>query len=146
MSFTDFITDNGRRVNKENFIHLIRVALADGRIESSELALLHRFGRRFSLSDQEVDLLIKSETNHFYSPPYELEKRFEHLYNAVEIILVDNEISPEEKSLFTKLAITASFSDEIIPRLFDLLVEGIRENRDEEELFGKFKKARFFRS
>lgn len=146
MSFTDFITDNGKRVNKESFIHLIQVAMADGGIDSNELALLHRFGRRFSLSDHEVDVLIKAESTHFYSPPHELEKRFEHLYNAVEIILVDNQISLEEKNLFKKLAITASFSDETIPRLFDLLVEGIREDKDEQELFEKFRKARFFRS
>jgi len=146
MSFTDFITDNGKRVNKESFIHLVQVALADGEIDSKELSLLHRFGRRFSLTDQEADLLIKAESNHFYSPPYDLEKRFEHLYDAVEVILVDNQISPEEKNLFRKLAIAASFSDETIPRLFDLLVEGIRENKDEHELFEKFRKARFFRS
>jgi len=146
MSFTDFITDSGKRVNKESFIQLIQVALADGGIDSNELALLHRFGKRFSLTDQEVDLLIKAESTHIYSPPYELEKRFEHLYNAVEVILVDNQVSDTEKTLFKKLAIAASFSDETIPRLFDLLVEGIREDKDEQELFEKFRKARFFRS
>jgi len=146
MSFTDFITDNGKRVNKESFVHLIQVALADGEIDSNELALLHRFGKRFSLTDQEVDLLVKAESTHFYSPPYELEKRFEQLYNAVEIILVDNQISPGEKNLFKKLAIAASFSDETIPPLFDLLVDGIREDKDEQDLFEKFRKARFFRS
>jgi uncharacterized tellurite resistance protein B-like protein len=146
MSFTDFITDSGKRVNKESFIHLIQVALADGGIDSKELALLHRFGKRFSLTDQEVDLLIKAESDHIYSPPYELEKRFEHLYNAVEIILVDNQVSEKEKNLFRKLAVAASFSDETIPRLFDLLVEGIREDKDEHDLFEVFRKARFFRS
>ncbi len=146
MSFTDFITDSGKRVNKESFIQLIQVALADGGIDSNELTLLHRFGKRFSLTDQEVDLLISAESTHIYSPPYELEKRFEHLYNAVEVILADNQVSDTEKNLFKKLAIAASFSDETIPRLFDLLVEGIREDKDEQELFEKFRKARFFRS
>jgi len=146
MSFTDFITDSGKRVNKESFIQLIQVALADGGIDSNEPTLLHRFGKRFSLTDQEVDLLINAESTQIYSPPYELEKRFEHLYNAVEVILADNQVSDTEKNLFKKLAIAASFSDETIPRLFDLLVEGIREDKDEQELFEKFRKARFFRS
>ena len=47
MSFTDFITDNGRKINRENFIHLIQVAQADGRIDSRELVLLAQVRQPF---------------------------------------------------------------------------------------------------
>lgn len=145
MSFTDFITNNGRRINKENFIHLIQVAQADGKISKRELEMLHRYGKRFSLTDPEIDQLIKSEHSHLYSPPYELEKRFAHLYDAVQIMAVDCRISEEEKKIFRKLAIAGSFSEDVIPRLLEFLLAGIKEGSDEEELFVKFKKAGYLR-
>jgi len=146
MSFTDFIADNGRKINRENFIHLIQVAQADGRIDNRELKLLHRYGSRFSLSDPEIDELITSEHNHIYSPPYELEKRFTQLYDAVQVMNIDSHISGEEKKLFGKLAIAALFTEDVIPRLFEFILDGIREGKDEEELFEKFRKEKFLRN
>ena len=146
MSFTDFITDNGRKVNRENFIHLIQVAQADGTIDSRELAMLHKFGSRFSLSDTEIDKLIASEQSHIYSPPYDLEERFIHLYDAVSIMDTDSVISDGEKRLFGKLAVAAAFSDEVIPRLLEFILDGLREGIDEHELFEKLRKAKFLRN
>ena len=146
MSFTDFITDNGRTINKENFITLIQIAQADGSVGAAELSLLHRYGKRFSLTDPEIDKLIASELSHAYKPPYELERRFSHLYDAALIMNADAIISQEEKNLFRKMAIAGSFSEEIIPRLLDFILEGIREGLDEEELFEKFRKAKYLKN
>jgi hypothetical protein len=146
MSFTDFISDNGRKINRENFIHLIQVAQADGSIDSRELAMLHKFGSRFSLSDTEIDKLIASEQSHIYSPPYDLEERFIHLYDAVSIMNTDASISDGEKRLFGKLAVAASFTDEVIPRLLDFILDGLREGIEEQELFEKLRKAKFLRN
>jgi len=146
MSFTDFITDNGRKINRENFIHLIQVAQADGKIDSRELAMLHRFGSRFSLTDIEIDKLVASEQSHIYSPPYDLEERFIHLYDAVSIMNTDSNITDSEKRLFGKLAVAASFTDDVIPRLFDFILDGIRNGIDEHDLFEKFRKAKFLRN
>jgi len=143
MSFTDFITDNGRIINKDNFLHLIQVAQADGHVGSSELKLLHRYGRRFSLTDPEIDRLIASEQSHHYKPPYELEKRFAQLYDAVQIMNADASITDQEMKLFRKIAIAGSFTEEVIPRLFDFILEGIKEGIDEEDLFEKFRKAKY---
>jgi len=146
MSFTDFIADNGRKVNRENFIHLIQVAQADGNIDSMELTLLHKFGRRFSLSDTEIDKLIAEEQSHIYSAPYDLEERFTHLYDAVHIMNTDSSISDSERKLFDKLAVAASFTDDIIPRLLDFILDGLRNGIDEHELFEKLRKAKFLRN
>jgi len=146
MSFTDFITDNGRKINRQNFIHLIQVAQADGKIDSRELAMLHRFGSRFSLTDTEIDKLVASEQSHIYSPPYDLEERFIHLYDAVSIMNTDSNITDSEKRLFGKLAVAASFTDDVIPRLFDFILDGIRKGTDEHDLFEKFRKAKFLRN
>jgi len=87
MSFSDFITNHGKKVNKEAFINLVQVSKIDGKIQKNELELLHREGKKFGLTDPEIDHLIKIERDHQYHPPYSLEEKFEHIYNLTEMIL-----------------------------------------------------------
>jgi len=44
MNFSDFIKDNGKRVSKEHYLHLVQVSRADGKINPEELELLHKEG------------------------------------------------------------------------------------------------------
>ena len=70
MNFSDFITHHGKRVAKDAFIHLVQVSITDGKIHKDELDLLHREGKKFGLTDPEIDKLINSEKDHHYTPPY----------------------------------------------------------------------------
>jgi uncharacterized tellurite resistance protein B-like protein len=143
MNFTDFITDNGKRVNKEHFIHLIQVSEIDGKISQSEMELLHRQGKKFGLTDPEIDVLIKSEFKNHYDPPYSLHRKFDQLYNIAEMILSDREVAESEKRAVKRYAIAAGFKDKHIDRLVDLLLKGIMNNQDEDSLITEFKSLIF---
>lgn len=143
MNFSDFITNHGKRVNKEHYIHLIQVSRIDGKIAPSELELLHKEGKKFGLTDPEIDKLITAESSHPYHAPYSLHEKFEHLYNIAEMILADEIITPGEKKLIKKFAIEAGFEDKKIDSLIDLLFEGIKNKENEETLLDKFKKQLF---
>jgi hypothetical protein len=143
MNFSDFITDHGKRINKEYYIHLIQVSKIDGVLSSEELHMLHKEGRKFGLTDPEVDKLINSEIHNPYDPPYALDEKFEHLYNIAQMILADNVITPGEKKIIRKFAIEAGFEDKVIDRLLTLLFEGIVKQEDEETLLKKFKSSLF---
>jgi uncharacterized tellurite resistance protein B-like protein len=140
MDFSDFITHHGKRVNKEAFIHLVQISKTDGRINKDELELLHKEGKKFGLTDPEIDKLIESERTHNYHAPYSLEDKFEHLYNVAEMILADDKIKEEEIKMIRRFAIEAGFNDSKIDALIEILFEGVKKNIDEEELFNKFKK------
>jgi uncharacterized tellurite resistance protein B-like protein len=139
MNFSDFITDNGKRVKKEFFINLIQVVQIDGNISQSEMELLHKQGKKFGLTDPEIDILIKSEFQHHYDPPYSLHDKFDQLYNIAEMILSDEEITDSEKRAIKKYAITAGFKDKHIDGLIDLLLKGIMNNQTEDSLLSEFK-------
>ena len=109
MSFTDFITDHGRRIRKEHFIHLVQVARLDDKIQQSELELLHREGKKFGLTDPEIDEIIKSEKTHYYDPPYSLSDKFDQLYNISKMILADDIVTEAEKKMIKIYAIAAGF-------------------------------------
>jgi len=140
MSFTDYITDHGRRVNKQAFVHLIQVSKVDGKLNPEEHALLHKEGKKFGLTDPEIDKLILSEGSSHYHPPYSLAEKFEHLYNMAEMILADDVVDEKERRMIKKFAIEAGFNESQLSGLAEILIEGIRDNTDEESLFKKFKK------
>jgi len=140
MNFSDFITHHGKRVNKEAFINLVQVSRTDGKIGKEELELLHRQGRKFGLTDPEIDKLIHSERSHSYHPPYSLDEKFGHLYKIAEMILADDVVKEEELKMIRRFAIEAGFSDNSIEILLNLLFEGIRKGEDEEKLLQQFRK------
>lgn len=146
MSFSDFITPCGKKINKEHFIRLVQVSRADGKISPTELKLLHREGKKFGLTDPEIDRIIKHESRHHYDPPYSLQDKFDQLYNIVEMILSDEVITEDERKMINRYAIEAGFNDNTIPKLIELLISGIKEGKDEEILLDEFKKKHLFTS
>ena len=140
MNFSDFITDHGKRVNKEHYIHLIQVSKIDGNVSSSETEMLHKEGRKFGLTDPEIDNLIESESFDHYNTPYSLKDKFDQLYNIAELILADEVITDSEKRMMKRYAIVAGFRDELIDDLIDLLLIGVAKGDDEDKLLKEFKK------
>jgi len=140
MNFTNFITHNGKRVNREHFLHLVQVAKIDGVIQDNEYRLLHKEGRKFGLTDPEIDQFILTEDADNYHPPYALHDKFEELYNIAEMVLADEVVSESEMRMIRRYAVAAGFSDETVEGLLEILIEGVAKNEDEESLLKKFKK------
>lgn len=145
MNLSDFVMNNGRSVGRQHFLNLVQVSRADGKILGAELDILHREGRKFGLTPPEVDKLIEIEGKNHYNPPYELTEKFDHLYKVAEIILADNEVTEGERKLIWRFAIEAGFSDKTIPKLIDLLIDGIRKGEDEETLLNVFRSKYLFK-
>lgn len=141
MNFTDLITSHGKRVTKDAFIYLVQVSRVDGKIHKDELELLHKEGRKFGLTEPEIDKLIHAERDHHYHAPYALEEKFEHLYIIAEMILADDVVKEKEKNIMRRFAIEAGFEFSKIDGLLDIIIEGIKKDISEEELFKKFRKA-----
>jgi uncharacterized tellurite resistance protein B-like protein len=143
MSFSDFITDQGKKINKAYYITLIQVCRIDGKINPAEMEMLRREGRKFGLTDPEIDKLIESESSSEYHTPYSLDEKFEQLYNVAVMILADKIVTDEEKKALRRIATEAGFNDAAIESLRIILLEGITNNESEEVLLGKFKKELF---
>jgi len=143
MSFYDFVTSDGKRICKDHFINLVQVAKSDGRISDEQMKILNKEGRKFGLTNPEIDKFIKTEGERSYSPPYSLRGKFVHLYNIAEIILDDEIVAEGERKMIRKFAIEAGFSDNVIDGLLEMLFEGISKGESEEKLFREFKKKYF---
>lgn len=143
MSFSDFITDNGKRISKDNLINLIQVSQVDGIVSPLELDLIHRAGRKFGLTDPEIDELISKESNHHYDPPYSLDEKFEQLFHIAEMALADNIVTGNEMKMMKKYAIAAGFDDRVIEGLLELTLNGIRKGDEPELILKEFRNKLF---
>ena len=142
MNILEYFEHHGKKQDKEHFIDLIQIALADGIVDQTELDMLHRFGLRMGFTDIEIDCLIESTRKVDHNPPYELSKRFEQLYNIVKMIWADGVIDKNEMRLANSYATKLAFKENEIPKLLVLLINGIKEGKDEEDLFEDYKKER----
>ena len=145
MNFADFIANNGKRVCKEYYIHLVQVSRADGKIGPEELEFLHKEGRKFGLTDPEIDNLIENEKDHQYTPPYSLDGKFNHLYNIAEMILADDVVTEEERKMIRRFAIEAGFDDSMVQTIVNHLLKGIEDGKNEETLLREFRKDHLFK-
>ena len=142
MNIPDFSDHSNQKQNKEYFIQLVRVAKADNVISKSESELLHQIGNRLRFTDPEIDTLIETTGKFDYIPPYELSAHFEPVYEIVKMTLSDGLIDKNEMRLAGNFAANSGFAENEIPNLLVLLLSGIRQGRDEEDLFRQYKKEK----
>jgi len=131
-----------KRKNREYFVHLVRIAKADDVVSNNELELLVRIGKKLGFTDPEIDKLIETTGKFDYEPPIELSKRFDQLYEIVKMTLADGVIDNNELRLARGFATISGFMESEIPKLLVLLMSGIKQGIDEEDLFEIYKKEK----
>jgi uncharacterized tellurite resistance protein B-like protein len=142
INILDYSNHTIKLQNIDFFVHLISVAMADGKISSSEMGLLIQIGNRIGLTDIEIGNLIQVSKHSNYIPPHEYAKRFEQVYEIVKMTMADGIIDKNEMRLASSFAAKTGFTEEEIPQLLNLLINGIRESKDHEDLFDEYKKER----
>lgn len=142
MSHLDFFDHPQKKQNKEYFVHLVRIAKADDIMSHTELELLNRIGKSLGFTDPEIHKLIETTGKSDYNPPYELSKRFDQVYEIVKMTMADGQIEHQEMRLASAFAVKSNFNESEIPSLLDFLIHGIKEGKDEEELFEVYMRNR----
>ena len=142
MIILDHFDHQEKKQAKEHFMNLIQVAMADGIVDQKETEMLHRFGRKMGFTDPEVDNLIEAAAKSDHNPPHEFSKRFEQVYDIVKMILADGIIDENEMRLARGFATKSGFTENEVPRLLEMLINGIKQGIDEDDLFIAYKKQR----
>ena len=139
MSIVNYFDHHDKKSSKEHFLHLIQVAKSDGVVDKSESEMLHRMGKHLGFTDPEIDDLLKSKDLKINTPPYELEKRFNQLYDVVAMALADGVLYSNEINMIKRLAVASDFNDADTERVVNLLINGIKYGKSEDDLFLAFK-------
>lgn len=142
MNISEQFESHTKSQSKDHFIHLVQVALADGKIDQAEMELLFRIGVSKGLVEPEIEALIESTKKAVYQPPYELSQRFEQVYETVKMMLADGKIENAEMKLVTSFALKSGFNENEIPGILILLMDGVKKGADVDDLFEIYKKKR----
>lgn len=137
-----YFDSHAKKHNRDYFIQLLNIAKADGTISESESTLLHRLGKRLGFTDEEIEHIMANPGQSSYHAPVELAQKFEQFYDVVKMILADGIVTDEERKIASHFAVASGFQESETALLMDVLVTGIRNGVDEDDLFSEYKKKR----
>ncbi|MBI4646491.1 MAG: TerB family tellurite resistance protein [Bacteroidia bacterium] len=142
MKTLDLFDHSAKNEMKIFFVHLAEITRCDGKVDENELTLLHKIGQKFGFTDPEIDKLIQLKEKVEYIPPFELAKRFDHIYQIMRIILADGVMDECELKFVKHFAISEGFDEQQTQNLINILSEGIKNRKDEDDLFGEYRNIR----
>jgi uncharacterized tellurite resistance protein B-like protein len=142
MEIMNFSNHSILKQNLEYFVLLIRIAMSDGAICATESELLYKIGSKLGFNNIDISNLIATTEKAECIPPDEFSKRFEQVYDLVKIMLADGTINKTEVRLANGFAAKIGFNENDIPKLMLLLINGIKQGKDEKELFNSYDRKR----
>jgi len=142
MDFLIVFKTSAKKQNIDYFEQLVRIALADEIVIKAELEQLQRIGKKLGFTKKEIDKFIASSTKADFIPPNQLAKRFEQIYEIVKLMLADGIIDHTEMRLAKAFATKSGFAPDEIPKLFLLLINGIRHEQSVVELLEDYKRQK----
>jgi len=112
------------KAHKSHIMNLVQLAKADGKISKSESGLLVKIGERNGVSAEEVFEMVDASDDFFYKKPENDEQRFDQLYDLVEMMRIDGEVSPKEVEYTIEIAEKMGIRKAVAWILVQALVEG----------------------
>ncbi|WP_088340275.1 TerB family tellurite resistance protein [Robiginitalea sediminis] len=111
MPILDLYNHPEKRRNLAHFAALASLAAVDGAINPPEKEVIDRFAAKLDITPQEYKEVMKKENKYPIEAPFEMEKRYERLFDFFGIIFSDHQIDSEEMALVKKYALGLGFSD-----------------------------------
>jgi uncharacterized tellurite resistance protein B-like protein len=124
---------------KGHIKNIVHIANLDGIIDEEEQKCIEKIGKRFGITGEEIQHLIKDDSAYDYHAPIDLEERFEFLYDLMMMILADQVIDDNERKIFRYTAINMHFDHKKVDEIMNFFIEEINSKADTEKMFKDFK-------
>ena len=133
MSYADALLGGDHAKAKSHVRNLIRIAGADGNIDDQEMKLLIRIARKFELSREDVDDIMKNIDSIGFTPPANKEDRNLQLYNLGRMVMADGVKDDSEIGKINRFAIGLGYKSEIVEDLVDKVIGMIEAGSSSED-------------
>ena len=119
-----------RKREREYINQLFRVAWADGSLGQVEVQYIYSVGKKLGLQKEELEEVRDQfdPDTLSYRPPHNREMRFFMLFYLINLILVDNEVHPEELRITENIVMKLGYS----PDTVDTILSEIEYNREKD--------------
>ncbi len=133
MPFFDFFRKSINVETKSHMKNLIEVALVDGHFDDDEFELLFRLAEKHSLTRDEI-LSIKKELSDVpFVVPANEQRRFNQLYELIQMMLADGFVDRGEMRLCTLFAKRFGYPEFRAEELVDSVARNIETGNPPEE-------------
>lgn len=135
--FNKFETGEDKR-RKSHCRNLIKMAMADGNIDETEMAFLYRIAKRYGLSNEEVQHVIDNPNDYPFTPPSTKQERYEQIINLCHMVLADGIIDENELVYSNKFAVGLGFpiekASKVVQQTLAWIQNGMTDEAIEEAL------------
>jgi uncharacterized tellurite resistance protein B-like protein len=111
MSIEKLFETGERMQDRSHFRNMVLIAKADGVISENEIALLHKMGQKISLSEEQVQSIIKDHKKIAIVPPYSREDRYEQIIELIQMMQIDGKVDESEMETLERVAVGIGFKD-----------------------------------
>lgn len=126
---------------KSHFLNLYSLALADTRVDTTELEMLFKLGQERGVLKEEIEeLILKPNKVKFFIPQDTLTK-VEYLYDFTQIILADGIDDEREKAILKKFCVQFGFEEQNIPTIIQFLIDEAKKGTDKKSIIEQVKQT-----
>lgn len=119
MSFSDLFDGEFKNRNKGHFSAIVRVALADGIVNSDEKLFLDKLASRLEISDAEYSEILENPLKYPINPPYLHSQRLERLYDLARMVHGDHHLGDKQDVLLRKFGLALGFTPSNVNYIVD---------------------------
>lgn len=111
MSIEQLFETGERRQDRSHFRNMVLIAKADGVISPEEVELLHKMGQKISLSDEQIEAIIKDPRKLAINPPASRVERFEQIVELIQMVHIDGKVHEKETEVLERVAVGIGYKD-----------------------------------
>jgi len=89
----------GKASSKSHMKNLLEMAMVDSHFDDSEYQLIKQFAKKYKVSENELAEIQKNPEGVKFELPDKENEKFEQFYELVQMMMIDEKIFEEEKSL-----------------------------------------------
>jgi len=141
MSISDYYSSGIHKNNLGHFACIVKLAMADEVITDGERELLESLAKRLDISNEEYKKIVKNPDKYPINPPVSYDTRIERLYNLVQMIFADEEVSKEEISILHRVVIGLGFPQDNVEKVSDEALHLVMNNDNLEDFTKAIKRV-----
>jgi len=117
MGLFNVFQNNEEKKNKSYIKNLLEVAIADGKLDESELKVIIKIAANFDISESEVHAIKDNHPDIDFTPPSSYSAKVKLLEDLVKIMIADKQIDESEVKICKDLAIKLDINPVIVDEL-----------------------------
>ena len=133
MSIRDLHPSSAYGNNLSHFANIVKLALADEKIDDSEQQLIDKLAKRFQIGDKQYKDIMVNADKYAIRPPNDYDERIERLYKLTQMIFADDEVSGSGMIVLRRIAVGLGFSTTNAEKVCDEAVHLVMNENTLEE-------------